>query len=104
LGLPAQPTGCFDEWNLVPFIKTTVPEDTPENLTVGFQHTAGEENLVQWLLNGALFQVNLSMPTLQHVFDRNDEFDKSGNIFHVGKADEVSTVDLVKCLLSSNIS
>ncbi|KAF1914550.1 multicopper oxidase-domain-containing protein [Ampelomyces quisqualis] len=78
------PTGCYDE-QVVPYVKTTVPQNTPDRLSLGFTDTAGSGDLVQWLVNDVPMLVDLGYPTLQHVVDGNDTFAKARNVFKVGE-------------------
>jgi len=81
------PTGCYDE-AVVPYVKTSVPQEVPEELKVGFTNTAGSGNLVQWLVNGIPMDVELDYPTLQHVADGNDTFAASRHVFKVGEKNQ----------------
>jgi len=78
------PTGCYDE-QVVPYVKTTVPQNTPDKLTTGFTDTAGSGDLVQWLVNDVPMLIDLEYPTLQHVVDGNDTFATARNVFKVGE-------------------
>ncbi|KAJ4373225.1 laccase, multicopper oxidase, benzenediol:oxygen oxidorectuctase [Neocucurbitaria cava] len=84
----ALPTGCYDETNIVPHQKTTVPQQMPEELKVGFTDTAGNGNLVQWLVNGTAMTVDLDHPTLQGVVDGNSSFAASRHVLSVGAKNE----------------
>jgi hypothetical protein len=81
-------TGCYDE-AIVPYVKTTVPQEVPEEMKVGFTNTAGSGNLVQWLVNGVPMDVDLDYPTLQHVADGNDTFAPNRHVFKVGEKNQV---------------
>lgn len=83
------PTGCFDETNIVPFVKTQVPQELPEQITLGFTNTAANSNLVQWLIDGTPMLIDFTRPTLQQVIDGNDTFNKAENVFAVGEANKV---------------
>ncbi|KAF2683845.1 multicopper oxidase [Lentithecium fluviatile CBS 122367] len=80
------PQGCYDEPNIVPFVPTQVPQQFPEELTLGFTNTAVAPGLVQWLINGTPMKVNLSRPTLQHIYDGGETFDLKENAFNIGQA------------------
>lgn len=79
------PTGCYDETNIVPYVKTTVPQDHPESLKLGFQISAAKGNLVQWLVNDSSLQIDFKKPTLQYVIDNDFNFPKTDNVFTVGE-------------------
>lgn len=79
------PTGCYDEANIVPYVKTTVPREVPEKMKVGFTNTAGGGNLVQWLVNGSPMLIDFDYPTLQSVIDGNDTFGSQRQVFTVGE-------------------
>ncbi|EOA85322.1 uncharacterized protein SETTUDRAFT_163983 [Exserohilum turcica Et28A] len=86
------PTGCYDETNIVPYAKTTVPQEMPEQLTVGFNpnytsDVTQNQGLVQWLVNGNPMAIDLEVPTLQSVLDGNVTF---GNNRHVFAVDETN--------------
>ncbi|KAH7406828.1 multicopper oxidase-domain-containing protein [Phaeosphaeria sp. MPI-PUGE-AT-0046c] len=81
------PTGCYDE-QVVPYVKTTVPQKMPEGLSFGFTDTAGSGDLVQWLVNDVPMLVDLEYPTLQHVADGNLTFDKARNVIKVGSKNQ----------------
>jgi hypothetical protein len=83
------PTGCYDEQNVVPYAKTQVPQDTPDALELTFTDTAGSGNLVQWHINGSAMLVDLAYPTLQAVFDGNDEFSANKHVLEVGEKHKV---------------
>jgi len=78
------PTGCYDE-KVVPYVKTQVPQDVPDEMKVGFTTTFGGGNLVQWLVNDIPIAVDLEYPTLQSVSDKNLTFDPSRHVFKVGE-------------------
>jgi hypothetical protein len=80
--------GCYDE-AIVPHVKTNVPQDVPEEMKVGFTHTAGSGNLVQWTINGTPMTVNLRQPTLQSVADGVSNFSTSQHVFQVGEKNKV---------------
>ena len=82
------PTGCYDE-QIVPYVKTQVPQDTPEKLEVGFTDTAGSGNLVQWLVNNSSMLVDLQYPTLQAVADGNNTFAAKKHVLTVGEKNKV---------------
>lgn len=83
------PTGCYDE-QVVPYVKTTVPQKKPEGLSFGFTDTAGSGDLVQWLVDDVPMLVDLEYPTLQHVADGNLTFEKARNVISVGEKNSVS--------------
>jgi hypothetical protein len=85
----ALPTGCYDEKNIVPFVKNTVPRETPKELTLGFTNTRTSDNLVQWLVNGNSMRVDFTRPTLQNVLDGNATFNPEQNLFVVGEKNKV---------------
>jgi hypothetical protein len=88
----ALPVGCYDETNIVPYVKTKVPEDTPEEISLNFTNTATSDKLVQWLVNGSPMLVDLSRPTLQNVIDGNATFNPRENLIEVGKEHEVRSI------------
>lgn len=99
------PSGCYDE-TVVPHAKTTVPQELPELLSVGFNpnwtsDVTQNQGLVQWLVNGDPMNVDLEVPTLQSVLDGNVTF---GNNRHVFAVDETNKVCHLFCpaSLSSN--
>jgi hypothetical protein len=81
-------TGCYDE-TVVPYVKTNVPQDVPEEMKVGFTNTAGSGNLVQWTVNGTPMLVDLNRPTLQSVSDGNTNFSTQEHVFQVGEKNKV---------------
>ena len=83
------PTGCYDETNIVPHSKTTVPQKLPAELLVGFTNTAASSNLVQWLVNGVPMAIDLDHPTLQAVQTGNETFQTNRHVFTVGEKDQV---------------
>lgn len=82
------PNGCYDE-TIVPFVKTQVPQDTPEELSLNFTTTWGGGNLVQWLVDGSPMLVDLEHPTLENVIDGNTTFAKQRHIYEVGEKNKV---------------
>lgn len=95
------PTGCYDEIDLTPFHKMDVPEDTPEDLKVGFTNTASADGLVQWLINGAAMKVDLRRPTLQKVFDANHTFLANETVYSIDSSKPVRMPPSLS--LSSNV-
>lgn len=95
------PTGCYDETNIVPFVDTQVPQEMPEQLTVGFTNTAGSGNLIQWLIDGSPMLIDFNRPTLSQVFDGNDTFNAQENLYSVGEANKVSHPITPTCRVSS---
>lgn len=94
--------GCYDEQNIVPYAKTTVPQEMPESLTFGFNDNytsdvTQSQGLVQWLVNGNPMAVDLDRPTLQLVLDGNVTY---GNNRHVFKVDEKHKVSLQHSIYS----
>lgn len=83
------PAGCYDEPNVVPYVKTVVPQDTPKSLVLGFTNEATDDGLVQWLINGSFFGVDPMRPTLQHLVDRNETWDETANLVDIGSANKV---------------
>jgi hypothetical protein len=73
----------------VPYVKTTVPQDVPEEMKVGFTNTAGSGNLVQWTVNGTPMYVDLGKPTLQSVADGVSNFSVAEHVFQVGEKNKV---------------
>jgi len=53
------PQGCYDEPGIVPYVPTQVPNEMPEQITLGFTNTAIQPGLVQWLINGNPMKVDL---------------------------------------------
>jgi FtsP/CotA-like multicopper oxidase with cupredoxin domain len=82
------PTGCYDETNIVPYVKTTVPQGHPEGLKLGFQISAARGNLIQWLVNDSSLQIDFKKPTLQYVIDNNFNFPTTDNVFTVGEINQ----------------
>ncbi|KAF2794437.1 multicopper oxidase [Melanomma pulvis-pyrius CBS 109.77] len=82
----ALPTGCYDETNIVPFVKTQVPQDLPKELTLSFSITAAKNNLVQWHINGSPMLIDFTRPTLQNVIDGNATYNTVENVYPVGEA------------------
>lgn len=87
--------GCYDEQDVVPYSKTNVPQDTPEELVTGFNpnYTAdvrSSNGLVQWLINGIPMAIDLDYPTLQAVVDGNDTFAPSRHVLEVTEKNNVS--------------
>lgn len=82
------PVGCYDETNIVPYQKTTVPREMPEEMTFGFTNNfttdvSQTKGLVQWLINGTPMGVDLGFPTLQSVLDGNDSYPADHHVFEV---------------------
>lgn len=96
--------GCYDEQNIVPWVPTTVPQDTPEELVAGFNsnYTAdvrSSNGLVQWLINGIPMAVDLNYPTLQGIADGNDtNFQANRHIFEVTEKHNVCILLALVCL------
>ena len=89
------PVGCYDETNIVPYAKTTVPQEMPEQLTVGFNDNythdvTQDQGLVQWLVNGNPMAVDLEYPTLQAVEDGNVTTGTNRHVFEVDEKHQVS--------------
>lgn len=87
------PAGCYDE-TVVPHAKTTVPQEMPALLSVGFNpnwtsDVTQNQGLVQWLVNGEPMNVDLEVPTLSSVLNGNVSF---GNNRHVFAVDETNKV------------
>ncbi|KAF2736345.1 laccase [Polyplosphaeria fusca] len=80
------PTGCHDQEGIVPYAKTSIPQDVPENLRLNFTQTAAKNNLVQWLINDSSFKVNYMKPTLQSIVEGNTTFSPDMNVYDVGEA------------------
>lgn len=83
------PKGCYDETNLVPYVKTMVPQNVPKELKVQFNNTAGSGNMVQWQVNGMPIVADINRPTLKSVADRNTTFSSRNHVFTVGEKDKV---------------
>lgn len=81
--------GCYDEQNVVPYVKTTVPQEVPKELQVGFTSTAGSGNLVQWLVNGMPMNIDLDQPTLMSIANGDTSFQQGRHVFNVGKQHQV---------------
>ncbi|KAF2492158.1 hypothetical protein BU16DRAFT_105279 [Lophium mytilinum] len=78
------PTGCGDETNVVPYVKTNVPSQLPKKLGLTFSQTAAKNNLVQWLINSTAILIDWEKPTLQYVIDGNTSFPATDNVYTVG--------------------
>jgi hypothetical protein len=85
----ALPQGCYDEPGLVPYVVTQVPQELPEQITLGFTNTAVQPGLVQWLIDGSPMKVNLSRPTLGQIYDGNDQFVAQENVYRIGETHKV---------------
>ncbi|KAF1976436.1 hypothetical protein BU23DRAFT_48462 [Bimuria novae-zelandiae CBS 107.79] len=82
------PASCDDEANIVPWIKSTVPQETPKEMEVKFANTVvSGTNLVQWLIDDSPLHMNYSRPTIQHIFDGNNTFERYENVYDLGTAD-----------------
>ncbi|KAF1364497.1 laccase [Lizonia empirigonia] len=84
------PAGCYDEV-IVPYVKTNVPQDVPEELKLTFTDTGGKNgsDLVQWRVNDVPMLVNFDTPTLQAVlngFTGNEKWGKTENVIQVGSS------------------
>jgi hypothetical protein len=87
----SEPTGCSDETNVVPYISSTVPSGTPNDLSIGFNPIGPNGGiLVQWTVNGSSLAVNWSNPTLEYVINGQNNFPTSENIYPIGPANVVS--------------
>ncbi|KAF2123461.1 multicopper oxidase [Dothidotthia symphoricarpi CBS 119687] len=84
----ALPTGCYDETEVVPYVKTTVPQNAPEELTLQFTSTAGSGNMVQWLINGTPMLIDYAHPTLQSVMQGNMTYGNRSHVLTVGEKDK----------------
>lgn len=87
------PVGCDDEQNIVPWVPTTVPQNTPEELVAGFNpnytDVTNSNGVVQWLVNGIPMMIDLDHPTLQSVVDGNNNFTSSRHVFEIQGAHDV---------------
>ncbi|KAJ4360369.1 laccase, multicopper oxidase, benzenediol:oxygen oxidorectuctase [Didymosphaeria variabile] len=82
-------TGCDDEKNLVPWVKTTVPQTTPKDMEVKFSNTVVDgANLVQWLIGDTPMHINLSSPSIQQISYNDGNFSKSENTYNIGQANK----------------
>ncbi|KAL1598800.1 laccase, multicopper oxidase, benzenediol:oxygen oxidorectuctase [Paraconiothyrium brasiliense] len=82
-------TGCDDEKNLVPWVKTTVPQTTPKEMEVKFSNTVVDgANLVQWLIGDTPMHINLSSPAIQQISYNDGNFSKSENTYNIGQANK----------------
>ncbi|KAJ4288428.1 laccase, multicopper oxidase, benzenediol:oxygen oxidorectuctase [Kalmusia sp. IMI 367209] len=80
-------TGCADETSLEPWVETQVPQDMPKEMEVSFSNTVvSGANLVQWLIDDSPMHINFSRPSIQKIFNGNNTFDRSENIYDIGKA------------------
>jgi FtsP/CotA-like multicopper oxidase with cupredoxin domain len=84
------PTGCYDEV-IVPYVKTTVPQQLPQELELTFTDTGGPNgsDLVQWLVNDVPMLIDFDTPTLQTIFQGftgNQTWGKTENVFEVGQS------------------
>lgn len=82
------PAGCYDE-TIVPYVKTKVPQELPEELKLTFTDTGGfnGSDLVQWKLNDVPMLIDFNKPTLQTVFEGftgNQTWGRTENVFEVG--------------------
>lgn len=82
------PAGCYDE-PIVPYVKTHIPQDVPEELKLTFTDTGGfnGSDLVQWKVNDVPMLIDFDKPTLQTVFEGftgNSTWGKAENVFEVG--------------------
>lgn len=84
-------TGCQDETNLKPWVETTITQAAPKEMEITFNNTVvNGQNLVKWLIDDSPMHINLSRPTIQHIFDGNQTFDEEANVYKLGQADMVS--------------
>lgn len=82
------PAGCYDEV-IVPYAKTNVPQQLPEELKLTFTDTGGPNgsDLVRWLVNDVPMLIDLDKPTLQTVFDGftgNQTWGKGEAVYELG--------------------
>lgn len=89
----------------MPHAKTTVPQDMPAQLSVGFNSNwtsdvTQNQGLVQWLVNGDPMAVDLEVPTLQSVLDNNVTYGNNRHVFAVGEANKVSCLFYLASLFS----
>jgi hypothetical protein len=77
------PVGCYDESNIVPYVKTNIPSSLPKKLALTFSITAAQNNLVQWLVNSTAMLIDFKYPTLQYVIDKNTSFPATDNVYTV---------------------
>lgn len=82
------PAGCYDE-PIVPYVKTNIPQNLPEELKLTFTDTGGSNgsDLVQWKVNDVPMLIDLDKPTLQTVFEGftgNQTWGKTENVIEVG--------------------
>ncbi|KAF9728360.1 hypothetical protein PMIN02_008335 [Paraphaeosphaeria minitans] len=80
-------TGCEDEKSLVPWVKTKVPQTTPQEMEVKFSNTIVEgANLVQWLIGDSPMHLNISNPSIQQISHNGGNFTKPENTYAIGQA------------------
>ena len=89
------PSGCYDQPDIVPYAKTTIPQSLPESLSLGFNpnyttDVSQSRGLVQWLVNDTPMAVDLQVPTLQSVLDGNVTTGTNSHVFKVEEKSEVS--------------
>ncbi|RMZ73074.1 copper ion binding [Pyrenophora seminiperda CCB06] len=82
------PSGCYDQPGIIPHIKTTVPQNVPKQLSLGFNpnytsSVSQSRGLVQWLVNGAPMAIDLQVPTLQSVLNGNVTTGTNRHVFEV---------------------
>jgi hypothetical protein len=82
-------SGCVDETNIVPFVKTEVPAEVPAEMSLSFSQTAAKNNLVQWNIDGSPLLIDFLRPTLQHVIDGNSTYEVSENVYPIGEIHKV---------------
>lgn len=82
-------TGCNDEKNLAPWVRTKVPQTTPKEMEVKFSNTVVDgENLVQWLIGDSPMHINISKPSIQQVSFNGGNFTKPENTYTIGQANK----------------
>ncbi|KAF2266486.1 laccase [Lojkania enalia] len=79
------PLGCYDEENIVPWVKTQVPQDVPEEIKLGFTNSLFGPGLVQWLVDENPMLVDFNKPTLQYVLEDNITYTERMNVYPVGE-------------------
>lgn len=98
---------CTDETQLVPYVQKNVPSNQfipqAEALDVVFTRALASngQNVVQWMVNGSIIDVDWEKPTLQYVIDGNTSYPTDLNLIDISQANVVSSSWSVKGVFNS---
>lgn len=76
------PTGCYDE-SVTPYVPRVIPSNQPKEMDVGFEQTAANNNLVQWLVDNSSMRIDWDKPTLLFLQEGNTSFPTQDNVYTI---------------------